>query len=112
MKKEKKHVERLQSYINYGFVSEKQAELINNLLNGNLTNCKGAFMEFIYSQEEYRKVDSAFPIGISDRIRDAGLPYEQHPKFVYSYINNNFGELINIDQLFLDKFFDHFKYVG
>ncbi len=103
------NIKTLQTYLKYGAITEKQAEIIVKLLNKELLNCKGHFMELIWpDKKEYRKVDSAFPIGISDQLRATGLPYHKQPKFAFSYINASFGELINIDQLFLIKFFEIF----
>ncbi len=102
------NIQTLKQYINEGFVNEDQAKIFVDLLNGNLQNCKGHFIQTVYNRTEQRKVDSAFPIGISDQIRDAGLTYNKQPNFCYSYIDNKFGELVNLDRLFLSKLFSYF----
>jgi hypothetical protein len=67
---------------------------------------KGDMMRSIYSPEEYRKVDSAYPQPYADQIREI-YPNFRKGNYCFSYIENRFGELINLNDRFMQWIFNN-----
>jgi hypothetical protein len=65
---------------------------------------KGDLMRIIYSPEEYNKVDSAYPQPYADQIREI-YPNFRKGNYCFSYVENQFGELVNLNDNFVEWIF-------
>ena len=62
---------------------------------------KGKLLEILFTEDERRSIDTAVPVAWANNMRDHELrPYY----FVMNYNNNSLGELVNLAELFMDKF--------
>jgi hypothetical protein len=66
-------------------------------------NNKGDLMRLVYSPDEYKKVDSAYPQGLADRIRDIDPLFRGHFR-MYDYNSNRYGVLENVAERVVEKF--------
>ena len=104
--------EILKEIIELNIINEKKAEFIVKLVQGDFLN-KSSQISFIYDNDKSKtnKIDSAYPIGLQNLYLEHFAP-ETCPTFAYSYIDNKFGELINVDRLFKAKIFDLFYFLS
>ena len=102
------NVELLQAYLSEGLIKEKQAELFVNLLNGNLADCKGDRMRFIYSKEQLSKIDSAVPLPLTNKVYEV-FKSDAAPEMIMDYNTNKLGALVNVDRIFIKELFDRFR---
>lgn len=101
-KAEKSNAERLAYYIENGLITDDQLDLVVRLLNGEL-NSPGDIMRWVFGDDS-RRVDSAYPIGYTNKYVEQ-FPPQTMPNFCYSYVDNTFGELVNLDRMFMTKIF-------
>lgn len=87
-------------------MTEEQINLLYNVSCGDIT--KSTMIDLIYGEDK-NKVDTAYPQEYqNDLIKIIGG--HNCPNFVHSYIkNSSFGELVNIDRLFISKIYQIFR---
>lgn len=109
MKDNTKQKERLVNYINSLSVSQLNCFdiLINIINNGGYMN-KHIMIETIINNTENKfllsNYDTAYPIQYIQEIREI-YPNINTGTFVFNYSRNIYGELININDLFVDTIF-------
>ena len=88
-------------------MSEEQINLLYNVSCGDIT--KSTMIDLIFSAEDARKIDTAYPQEYqNDLIKIIGG--HNCPNFVHSYIKSPvYGELVNIDRLFISKIYQIFR---
>lgn len=101
-------LELLQQHIANNWISEEQAKLINQLTNLHFGG-KGEIMEICVSEEDRRKMDTAYPSPYADEIRKILPTWKGHYN-AFSYVNNRiYGEMTNIAELFTEHVINTFK---
>ena len=90
-----------------GFITDEQAAVFTKLLNGSFFEW-GEQSRFLWSQEESRKVDSAYPCHITKELLKV-LPPEALPRLAYSYNEHPHGSPVNVDKLLYSKLFKTFR---
>jgi hypothetical protein len=88
------------------FISEEQAAIVVNLLNGSLFNGP-KYKEFIFDGDT-TGIDPAIPQGLFDKIINI-TGSEAMPRFAYSYQGESFGRLVNTDRMFIEKLYKTFR---
>ena len=82
-------------------IDEPKAKLILDLLN--IENSKHGIMKFCFTEEEIRKIDTAYPQDYADRVREL-LPNWNGIFNVYDYNKARvFGEFKNIAEAMVTK---------
>ena len=88
-------------------MTEEQINLLYNVSCGDIT--KSTMIDLIFSAEDARKVDTSYPQEYQNEVIKV-IGGHNCPNFVHSYIkNSSFGELINIDRLFISKIYQIFR---
>ena len=88
-------------------MSEEQINLLYNVSCGDIT--KSTMIDLIFSAEDARKVDTSYPQEYQNEVIKV-IGGHNCPNFVHSYIkNSSFGELVNIDRLFISKIYQIFR---
>jgi hypothetical protein len=95
--------EKLKSYAD--LISEEQAEVAVNLINRTLFSKK---LNFIFDGDP-NGVDYAIPQSLFDKINNV-TGNDAMPNFAYSYKEKSFGELVNIEKMFVEKLSEIFKF--
>lgn len=86
--------------IEMGQISEELAGIFLNLSQPMLS--KGDLMNMVYSSEELRKVDSAYPQDYGNRMR-ALNPGFRGEFMVYDYNDRTYGAFENVAELLVEK---------
>lgn len=87
-------------------MTEEQINLLYNLSCGDIT--KSTMIDLVFGEDK-NKVDSAYPQEYQNQLIPI-IGGHNCPNFVHSYINNSaFGELVNIDRLFISKIYQIFR---
>ena len=86
--------------IEMGQISEELAGVFLNLSQPMLS--KGRLMKLVYSEEEYQKVDSAYPQDYGDKMRELN-PNFRWEYMVYDYNVNRHGAFENVAELLVNK---------
>ena len=103
------NLERLSEYLAAYYVTEQQAEFFVNLLNDSFRYDYKAWMDFMLTKEDQRKIDSATPSQLNDCLAKI-LPRDQFPQLAYDYRNEDiYGRYLNLDRLFLTKMYSLFR---
>lgn len=89
-------------YIEKDFASEKQIEFIYNLLCLPTFCNKLDLLKLAEKNTKEMNFDTAFPIGLYDAIKPMYNDID-NSNLIYDYTNNNFGELININNLVVNN---------
>jgi hypothetical protein len=76
--------ESLKNYIDN--LNEQQVMVLSEIICGNLN--KRLMMQVVYTPEELRKVDSAYPCGYQNEVIKV-IGGENCPNFVYDYNDNS-----------------------
>lgn len=99
----KSNKEKLIELIDY--IGEEKCGYIHDVISTFHTDMlsKGDIMRLAYTDRENGKIDSAIPITRTRNIQ------EVHPEFkthfhAYSYVDNNFGKMVNVAEDFVTKF--------
>ena len=102
-----KNLETLRDYVNSDYLTDKQAEILLLIINKDLN--KGSMLNIIFDNDKRKtnKIDTAYPIGITYKFCES-FGGQNMPNFAFSYLENNHGELINVDRLFLSKLYNEF----
>ena len=102
-----KNLETLRAYVNSDYLTDKQAEILLLIINKDLN--KGSMLNVIFDNDKTKtnKIDTAYPIGITYKFCES-FGGQNMPNFAFSYLENNHGELINVDRLFLSKLYNEF----
>ena len=88
-------------------MSEEQINLLYNVSCGDIT--KSTMIDLIFSAEDARKVDTSYPQEYQNEVIKV-IGGHNCPNFVHSYIKSPvFGELVNIDRLFISKIYQIFR---
>lgn len=90
---------------NINNMEEEQINLLCLIAEGHIT--KRQMMETVFTQDELKKVDSAYPQGYQNDLIPI-IGGENCPNFVYDYNENNWGKLVNIDRRFLGVIYKTF----
>lgn len=70
---------------------------------------KGDLMKWVY-QENYNKVDSAYPTGYGNILRENGMTrISRSGNYCYDYNEKSWGELVNVNDEFLSKLVDQMR---
>ncbi len=86
--------------IEMGQISEELAGIFLNLCKPMLS--KGDLMNMVYTPEELRKVDSAYPEDYGNRMR-ALNPGFRGEFMVYDYNDRTYGAFENVAELLVEK---------
>lgn len=92
--------EKLLSAIQNDWISEDLCNIFYQLSQPMLS--KGDLMSIVYTEDERRKVDSAYPQEYADRLRELN-PNFRGEFMVYDYNDSNFGKLENVAELLVNK---------
>ncbi|MBP6568943.1 MAG: hypothetical protein KA270_17340 [Saprospiraceae bacterium] len=88
-------------------MTEEQINLLYNVSCGDIT--KSTMIDLIFSAEDARKVDTAYPQEYQNEVIKV-IGGHNCPNFVHSYIKSPvYGELVNIDRLFISKIYQIFR---
>ena len=88
-------------------MSEEQINLLYNVSCGDIT--KSTMIDLIFSAEDARKVDTSYPQEYQNEVIKV-IGGHNCPNFVHSYIKSPvYGELVNIDRLFISKIYQIFR---
>ena len=87
-------------------MSEEQINLLYNVSCGDIT--KSTMIDLIYGEDK-NKVDTAYPQEYQNELIKI-IGGHNCPNFVHSYIKSPvYGELVNIDRLFISKIYQIFR---
>ena len=88
-------------------MTEEQINLLYNVSCGDIT--KSTMIDLIFSAEDARKIDTAYPQEYQNEVIKV-IGGHNCPNFVHSYIKSPvYGELVNIDRLFISKIYQIFR---
>jgi len=93
--------EALKDYINY--LSNEQIEWLLELLKKAGSMNKRHLLELSdYTREQGKRYDTATPIQYIESVR-AIYPQLDKGQYIFDYTNNTWGELVNVNDLFVEK---------
>lgn len=99
---EPEELQKLRNNLNAGYISNEKAKLINQLLNIREFN-KREIMNFCFTEEEIRKMDTAYPTDYANKIREL-VPSWNGSFMVFDYNTKRImGEFKNIAEAMVDK---------
>jgi len=82
--------------------TDKEIDKLYELISLCRSASKSRIINFIDNKDILQNYDTAYPVDYIRNI-EAIYPDITNGTFVYDYINNTFGELININNLFVDE---------
>jgi hypothetical protein len=95
--------EKLVFSIKNDFVSEEVCEILYKLISDNQS--KGTLMDIVYGPNKGGKVDSAYPQGYADQMRELN-PGFRGEFMVYDYNDKSFGQFENVAERTIMKIWE------